>query len=192
MGILVIMGKSGVGKDTVCNHLVEDFGMKRIVTYTTRPMREGEVDGVSYHFLTQKEFDKRRNEGFFAETRDYHAIYGDCSYGTSVESLKVEGEYLAIITPEGYFSYKEQGIDNLVPVYLTLDESLLRARLFNRANKEQDLKKKADLMKEVDRRLEADAKDFECLENAGIFEVDTDDTPKAIAELIYKYYKLAR
>ncbi len=190
MGILVIMGKSGTGKDTVSTYL-EQMGLKKIITYTTRPMREGEEDGVQYHFISQEEFDKKREEGFFAESRDYHAEYGDCSYGTSVESLKVTGDYYAIITPEGYFAYKKLGIPDLVPVYLTLDEQLIRSRLFNRANQEQDLHQKFLLMKEVDRRIEADKVDFECLENENIFEVDTDDKPEEIAKLIYKYYKLA-
>lgn len=55
----ILMGKSAAGKDTLLNKLVAQGKYKPIISYTTRPMREGETDGVEYHFVTETQFSKR-------------------------------------------------------------------------------------------------------------------------------------
>ena len=59
------MGKSSTGKDTIYNRLLasEELGLKRIVPYTTRPMREGEQQGVEYHFTDEEGFQKLKAAG---------------------------------------------------------------------------------------------------------------------------------
>ena len=54
--IFCLMGKSSTGKDTIYKRLLEDqeLGLQRIVPYTTRPIREGEQEGVEYHFVSEK------------------------------------------------------------------------------------------------------------------------------------------
>lgn len=53
--IYIIMGKSATGKDTVFSRLMNDkeLGLKKIIPYTTRPIREGETEGVEYHFVNE-------------------------------------------------------------------------------------------------------------------------------------------
>ena len=53
--MLLLVGKSASGKDTVKKELIK-MGMKAVVTYATRPPRNGEIDGVTYHFITKEEF----------------------------------------------------------------------------------------------------------------------------------------
>lgn len=55
--MIILCGKSGSGKDTVGKELV-DMGYKRVVTYTTRPMRPGELDGHQYHFVSVDKFEE--------------------------------------------------------------------------------------------------------------------------------------
>ena len=77
--MLVISSPSGGGKSTIARHLLQardDLGYS--VSATTRPPREGEQDGVAYHFLTAEEFTRREAEGEFVET----ATYGGHRYGT--------------------------------------------------------------------------------------------------------------
>lgn len=69
--MLVLVGKTCSGKSTVAK-ILEDKGYRRIVTYTTRPKRAGEIDGTDYHFITAEDFLKRRENGFFAETAESH------------------------------------------------------------------------------------------------------------------------
>jgi guanylate kinase len=77
--VFVITGPSGVGKGTLIGELLRRVpGLELSVSATTRPPREGEVDGRDYHFLSREEFDRRANEGEFLE----HATYSGHRYGT--------------------------------------------------------------------------------------------------------------
>ena len=83
--LLVLSSPSGGGKSTIARHLLnarDDLGYS--VSATTRVPRNGETDGVDYHFLTAAEFDRRVEAGEFVEW----AAYGGSKYGT----LKVEVE----------------------------------------------------------------------------------------------------
>jgi guanylate kinase len=75
----VITGPSGVGKGTLIRRLLERCpGLQLSVSATTRPPREGEVNGREYHFLTREDFDERVRRGEFIE----HAEYAGNRYGT--------------------------------------------------------------------------------------------------------------
>ena len=77
--ILVITGPSGVGKGTLIKGLLErQQGLELAVSATTRRPREGEVNGVDYHFLSEEDFDRRVAAGEFVE----HAEYAGNRYGT--------------------------------------------------------------------------------------------------------------
>src|SRR5215218_5003534 len=77
--VFVITGPSGVGKGTLIAELLQRVpGLELSVSATTRPPREGEVDGRDYHFLDREEFDRRAQEGEFLE----HATYAGHRYGT--------------------------------------------------------------------------------------------------------------
>jgi guanylate kinase len=77
--VFVITGPSGVGKGTLIGELLKRIPeLELSVSATTRPPREGEVDGRDYHFLSAAEFDRRAAEGEFIE----HATYSGNRYGT--------------------------------------------------------------------------------------------------------------
>jgi guanylate kinase len=82
--ILVITGPSGVGKGTLIKGLLERVpGLELAVSATTRKPREGEVNGVDYHFLSEADFDRRAAAGEFVE----HAEYAGNRYGTLKSEL---------------------------------------------------------------------------------------------------------
>lgn len=85
-GTLVILsGPSGVGKDTVLDAWkATDPQVVRVVAYTTRAPREGEVDGVDYHFVTEAEFMARAERGAFLE---WMAVHGK-HYATPLEDME--------------------------------------------------------------------------------------------------------
>ncbi|MCS6771898.1 MAG: guanylate kinase [Kiritimatiellae bacterium] len=77
--LLVVSAPSGGGKTTLCERLLAEFDqMIYSVSCTTRPPREGEVDGVDYYFISEAEFEKRVRAGEFLE----HAIVHGHRYGT--------------------------------------------------------------------------------------------------------------
>jgi len=85
-GILyVISAPSGAGKTSLCKEIIDIYpDLRHSVSYTTRPIRAGEVDGVDYHFVTRKEFDAMVGEGAFAEWAEVH----DNCYGTALRTLE--------------------------------------------------------------------------------------------------------
>ena len=61
--MIILLGKSASGKDTIVRKLVEQREYKRIITWTTRPMRPGEKEGVTYHYTSEDEFKKKIKKG---------------------------------------------------------------------------------------------------------------------------------
>ena len=75
---LVVSGPSGVGKTTICKSVIQkDERIRPIVTTTTRAIRDGETDGVDYHFVSDEEYDMMLASGAFLEHAEVHnARYG--------------------------------------------------------------------------------------------------------------------
>jgi guanylate kinase len=83
--LIVISGPSGVGKDTLIRKLLDlDPNLRYSVSYTTRRPREGEVEGVNYHFVDRARFEGLINEGALLE----HATYDGNLYGTPLAPLE--------------------------------------------------------------------------------------------------------
>lgn len=121
--MLVIVGESASGKSTLVDMLIDTkVGYQKIVTYTTRPMRKGEEDGVDYHFISQEAFNELVKRDFFVE----HAKYRDWSYGTAkVDCGNPNG--VAVLTPAGLRALRRANVDT-TSVYLYVDR---RSRLIN-------------------------------------------------------------
>ena len=87
--LFILSAPSGAGKSTLCNALQDRFpDLLYSVSYTTRPPRQGERNGVDYHFIANDEFEKGIARGRWAEWAEVHANY----YGTSAETLDRELE----------------------------------------------------------------------------------------------------
>jgi guanylate kinase len=83
--ILVLSGPSGAGKSTLLKKIIDDIGSCYFsISTTTRPIREGEVDGVDYHFVSLKEFQEDIENDMFLEYANVHGNY----YGTSMKAVK--------------------------------------------------------------------------------------------------------
>lgn len=83
--MLVVSSPSGAGKSTLCHRLLGEFsGITFSVSYTTRPPRGREQDGVDYHFVDEGTFDKMVGQGAFAEWAHVH----DHRYGTTVTTVE--------------------------------------------------------------------------------------------------------
>ena len=92
--VLILSGPPGCGKDTVINRIVaEEEHITRILTTTTRPMRRGEAEGVTYNYISHAEFEEKLKEGYFLEHNNFIGNY----YGTprhTVEEKLSEGKDL--------------------------------------------------------------------------------------------------
>lgn len=168
--IFYIMGKSSSGKDTIYNRLRIDEGLKlsNLILYTTRPMREGEIQGREYHFVTDERFCQLEKEGKVIEARTYQTVYGPWTYFTADDGQMKDTEksYLEIGTLESYVQLKNYyGESRICPVYIEVEDGERLKRAIAREEQQKTPK-----YEEMCRRFLADAQDFseEKLQEAGI------------------------
>ena len=86
--MIILLGKTASGKDTIVNYLVKNLGYKKLTTYTTRPMRPGEVQNLQYHFISEEDFKEKISHGFFLEYKTYHTEFDDWYYGSAMEDYE--------------------------------------------------------------------------------------------------------
>ena len=155
-----LMGKSSCGKDTIYKMLMADesLALRRVVPYTTRPIRAGEVEGVEYHFTDKPGLDKLTAANKVIECRCYNTVHGDWYYFT-VDDEDIDlcnHDYLLIGTLEAYESIRDYyGRDKVVPLFIDLDDGIRLERALNRERSQNEPK-----YKEMCRRFIADCEDF--------------------------------
>ncbi len=144
--VLVLSGPSGAGKSSLINEIKEDIGDYYFsISTTTRPMREGEKEGVDYHFVSQEEFTKDIQEDHFLE----HALVHGNYYGTSLKPVKKalsEGKLVIFdIDVQGNTAVNNRLGDITTSVFITPPSlSELKKRLVNRSTDSQEV---------IDRRI---------------------------------------
>ena len=168
--IYCVMGKSSSGKDSIYHEIMEKgaLGLKPIIPYTTRPIRDGEQDGREYHFCTEDTVQRLQDAGRIMELRAYNTVYGVWKYFTvDDEQINLNKyNYLYIVTLEGYTKIREYfGADRVVPIYIEVEDGERLMRAIAREQK-QDVPK----YEEMCRRFLADSADFcdEKLLEAGV------------------------
>lgn len=184
--LIVLMGKSASGKDTIFNLLKEDasLDLKRLVPYTTRPKRAGEADGETYHFVTEADFVRLSEEDRIIEARSYDTVYGVWRYFTvKDEQLDLErNSYLLIATLEAYEQIVQYfGSEKVLPIMITLDDGVRLERALQRERAEKQPK-----YEEMCRRFLADSADYaaEKIKAAGIHTLFENDTlEKTVSEI---------
>lgn len=158
--LFLIMGKSASGKDTLYKDIVARFGdgLGTVVPYTTRPIREGEQEGVEYHFITESEMKAMDEAGKVIEKRCYQTVYGPWYYLTADDGqidLNRRSSIL-IVTPAAYGKLKDYfGAEQVVPLYVETEDGLRLARALKRERAQKNPK-----YEEMCRRFLADAEDF--------------------------------
>ena len=189
--IYCIMGKSSSGKDTIFKLLLgrDDLQLKRIVSYTTRPIRSNEKPGEEYNYVSIEEKDALVASGKVIELRKYDTVHGPWFYFT-VDDGKIDIEkddYLVIGTVESFVKIRDYyGSDKVMPIYIEVDDGLRLSRALDRERQQAQPK-----YEEMCRRFLADQQDFseENLKAAKITTLfnndeDSQNTSKKIAQFI--------
>ena len=183
--IFYIMRKSASGKDTIYKKILEDMPeLKTVVIYTTRPIRDGEKEGVEYYFTDERKLKEFQKAGKVIESRTYQTVYGPWIYCT-VDDGQFEldrYDYLMIGTLESYGNIRRYfGGETVVPVYVFVDDGIRLSRALER-EKAQTSPKYAEMC----RRFLADEEDFkeENLEKYGIDQkFENNDLHKCIEQI---------
>ena len=189
--IYYLMGKSASGKDSIYKKLREELPhLKTITMYTTRPIRDGETEGVEYHFVGVKDLKELQKEGKVIELRTYHTVHGDWNYFTVDDGqFQLESnDYLMIGTLESYEKMREYfRAEIMVPLYIEVEDGERLTRALAR-ERQQKTPKYAELC----RRFLADTEDFseENLKRAEISprveNKDMEETVQNIGQIIHK------
>ena len=148
-----ICGKAGSGKDTIMRKVVSNNpSLHEIVSCTTRPMREGEAEGINYFFLTGEQFGDKVVNGEMLEA----TCFNDWFYGTSYDSLRSDCVNIGVFNPEGIDSIIAHKDIELVVFLIEADDKI---RLLRQLNREEHPD-----VHEIIRRFKADELDFEDLD----------------------------
>ncbi len=144
--LMVLAGPAGSGKSTLCDRLVAaGLGFERVITTTTRAPREGESNGVHYHFFSADEFDRRVSEGHFLE---WAWVHGKRRYGTLASSVREplsRGHDLVMsVDVQGVDSFRKAALTDpllrraMTTTFIVVDHDRLLARMQHRGQDNAD------------------------------------------------------
>lgn len=153
--ILILCGKAASGKDTLKKYIIRTLELSgiefnNVVNTTTRPPREGEVDGVNYHFCSAEEMTKKILNDEMAEA----VLFNDWVYGTENKALSEDKLNVGIFNLEGIEALRQNPNHNIFAVYLDVEDSVRLIRYLNRENMTKEK------INEMFRRYKADEIDF--------------------------------
>lgn len=144
--LFIVSAPSGTGKTTLVERLVQELpNLHKSRSYTSRPPRAGERDGVDYNFISRARFDTMIQDGVFLEWAD---VFGNC-YGTSAadtEAVLAQGrDVVLVIDVQGARQVSSRGIETVGIFVLPPSASILAQRLRDRSK---------DTEEQIARRLE--------------------------------------
>lgn len=150
--VVALFGKAGAGKDYLQKKIIQtSFGkeyLSEIISCTTRPPREGEIDGVHYHFIpTIAEFFNRPTDSWLE-----CACFRNWWYGTSIDNLDVNKINVGVFNIQGIESLLKDSRVDLLPIYIHAYDKI---RLLRQLNREGDPD-----CREICRRFNTDEHDF--------------------------------
>lgn len=142
--IVVLVGRTASGKSSIADSLCEsDKHYHKIVTYTTRPMREGEKQDVDYHFISDNEFEQMKLNKQFTEYKQYNTSHGVWKYGSVIsgEQELSKEYYVIILTPQGLRDVSKT-FSNYVAFHISVSLQEQLKRLKGRGDEEAQILKR--------------------------------------------------
>lgn len=151
--IIAIIGKSGAGKDSLLQECLKlDPSLNEIISCTSRPRREHEVEGKDYYYMTREDFESAADDGKFLEIASfngwYYGIYRDTVYQNKIN--------IGVFNPTGIYNLLDNEDIDLTVYYITTNgKTRLLRQLMREENPDVD---------EIIRRYQVDEKDFKNLD----------------------------
>lgn len=178
--MIILVGESASGKSSIEKVLVDRYGYKKTVSYTTRPPRDGEIDGIDYHFISEDEYIRKFNESFFAETGSYNGWF----YGTTkVQYCK---NTICVLTPHGLRQIKKFfGRDNKMDIKSFYIKVPRRNRLIK-------ILERGDNIDEAIRRNQSDVGQYDGIEDEVDYTMENNAYEFTPEEMAYKIDKIIK
>ncbi len=163
--LIALVGASATGKSTVETILQKEYGMKKAISCTTRPIRDYEEHGIDYYFVTNKEVEEMEQEGLLVELTSFNG------WSYCLTQAEFEDSDVVVIEPNGLRQIIDKvGHENVFVVYLTLpDKDRLIRSLVTRDDNDVD---------EVIRRFQADKKDMQGMVDVADITIRNEDSHK--------------
>lgn len=181
MKILALMGEAGSGKDTILHRIMEKYPsyFNEIISCTTRPPRQGEKEGVNYHFLSVEDFIRKILNGDMLEATEFNGWH----YGTDSQSLTIDKINIGVFNPEGVRCLQE---DENIELYVFYVRAAGKQRLLRQLNREENPD-----VDEIIRRYKADTEDFSFLNDIKYITLQNntlDDIDIAVDTIFGQFY----
>jgi len=139
---IILVGHAASGKDYLASEFIK-HGFRKDISLTTRPMRAGEIDGLTYHYVSKDQFMMAVHSSGFYE----YVEFNGWMYGTSMDDW--DNADVFIMTPSGVATIKAEDRKDCIVVFIEISEVIRRKRM--------DMRSDADT---TERRLKADKEDF--------------------------------
>lgn len=137
--MIILIGPSASGKTSIAKELIKNYKFKKFVTNTTRAMRQGEVDGEDYHFISIDEFNKKKDNNELIEYVNYNNNY----YGTSIE--EVSDDKVLIVDINGANKFYERLKNEVVIFYISCKKNIIEERMKKRGDDDNTIKSRLEL-----------------------------------------------
>lgn len=165
--MIILIGESASGKSSVEKELVKN-GLNKIVSFTTRPIRQGENDGIDYHYISEQDFLDRYKNNFFAE----YTIYNNWHYGIAKEDCLDDS--VAVVEPYGFRQLKQMKDLHIKSFYIKVPERERLKRMVDRG----------DNLMEVFRRIFSDQGVFQAIDKEVDYVVENYDFDLCVDEIL--------
>ncbi len=145
--LFIVSAPSGTGKTTLAERLAQQVpGLRLSRSYTSRPARNGEVDGVDYNFVSRHRFEAMVREGAFLEWADvFGNYYGTCADDTE-RSLSAGEDVVLVIDVQGARQVRSRGIETVGVFVLPPSAAILEQRLRGRSkDSESQIRRRLDV-----------------------------------------------
>lgn len=172
---VIIIGRTGAGKSTLVKKFIE-LGYIPILEYYTRPPREGEVDGETYHFISNEQFLDMKSKDLFAESIDLYTIYGIWRCGALKSDFEGNDNRVVAMGPVQLKQILDAEIEDVFSIMIdtTVEDILSRTGA------------RGDAREEVERRIREDDPKYEMMRDKVSLVVDGSKTPDEIMAEIRK------
>lgn len=165
--MICLIGESASGKSTIEKEIVNKYRYQKIISYTTRPPRPTEIDGVDYHFISKEKFHELQMNNFFVEI----GCYRDWWYGSALEDCKDNA--IAVLTPHGFRQMKSIDSLNITSFYINIPR---RDRLIK-------ILQRGDDIEECYRRSLSDVGQFDGIADEVDFIIHNDGYEKSVDDI---------
>ena len=171
--MILLAGPSASGKTEIAKILMKDFGIRKVVTHTTRSPRVGEKDGVDYHFVSREDFERLSQAGQFVETTSFNGNL----YGSSKK--EVADDKVLIVDPIGLKTYLSLRDPRIVSFYFDTSEETRRQRMISRGDSE----------KAIESRIQNDREAFRDVPSTTFRIQNETGSLEELAKKVYSLYR---